>query len=101
MTDTAVPSNEDILKFCVSLLTARDDHDLITEVIDGELAGLHEYLHSTYLMVTLRTVINQFFAPAANMLNDTYGPGYVDTILGAQGAANEGFTLGPQDAGHG
>lgn len=93
MTDTAVPSNEEILRFCNALLMAREDYDLITQLVDQELAEHPEFLHSTYLMVVLRTVINQFYAPAAARLDHELGDGFIDAGLALQGAANEGVDL--------
>jgi hypothetical protein len=93
MTDIAIPSNENILRFCNALLTARDDFDLVNQVIAQELADQAEFLHSTYLMVVLRTVVTEFYAPAAARLDHEIGDGFVDTGLAVQGAANEGVDL--------
>lgn len=93
VTDTVVPSNEDILRFCNALLMAREDYDLINQVITQELADLPEFLHATYLTVVVRTIVNQFYAPAADRLDHEIGDGFVDAGLAMQGAANEGINL--------
>lgn len=87
-----VPSNEDILRFCVALLTARTDDDLVGQLINQQLAELPPFLHKSFLMVALRTVVTEFFDPMARMV-DEVAPGWTETGLGLQAAANEGVNL--------
>lgn len=92
MTDIAVPTNEDILRFCVAMLSARDDEDLVQRLINQELDDLPEFIRETYLKVVLRVVVAQFFSPTAAKLN-RLAPGFVDAGLALQGAQNEGIDL--------
>lgn len=90
----AIPSNEDILRFGVALLTARDDDNLVDQLIDEQLAEIPQYLHDVYLKIVLQMVVAEFFAPMARVL-DRLAPGFTDKGLGLQAAANEGVNLKP------
>lgn len=90
----AVPSEEDFLRFGVALLTARDDTDLVDQLIDQELAEIPKFLHDTFLKIALRMVVTEFFAPVARLV-DRAAPGFTETGLNLQAAANEGVDLEP------
>ena len=87
-----VPSNEDILRFCVALLTARTDDDLVGQLVNQQLAELPPFLRESFLKVALRTVVTEFFGPMARMVDEIV-PGWTETGLGLQAAENEGVNL--------
>ncbi|GAA4221497.1 hypothetical protein FHR32_005113 [Streptosporangium album] len=85
------PTETDILRFCVALCAARDDEDEVRQVIEQHLANIDPYLHTTYLKVSLRVVVAQFFAPPARRLDHELGVDFVDAGLRLQAMANEGL----------
>ena len=87
-----IPSNEDILRFCVALLTARTDDDLVSQLVNQQLAELPPFLRESFLKVALRAVVTEFFGPMARMV-DEIAPGWTETGLGLQAAENEGVNL--------
>lgn len=91
MNDITVPTETDILRFCIALGRARNDEDQVKQVIDEELAKYSPGLHATYLKVTLRVVTAQFLAPAARKLDRELGFPFVDAGLDLQEATNEGL----------
>lgn len=94
------PAETDILRFAISLLTARDDEPLVKQVIDDKVAETPGYLHAALLKVTLRVVVAQFYGPLAARLDRETYPGFTDTGLHAQAAANEGIDLPILAGGH-
>lgn len=89
VTATVIPTNDDILRFCNALLVARADYDTVTQLINQELADQPEFLHSTYLMVVLRTVITEFYAPAVGRLDREVGGNFTDAGLALQRAVDD------------
>lgn len=100
MTKTKTPTETDCLRFVVALCSARDDENLVKHVIESELADWPEYLHSTYLQVTLRVVVAQLYGGLARRFERDM-PGLVDLALQAQAAQNEAVERRPDGDGRG
>lgn len=89
MTEIREPTETDILRLVVTLCAARDDEQLVREVLDAELAEWPTFLHAALLKVTLRVVVAQFFGTLARRI-ERESPDFVDLALQGQAAENEG-----------
>ncbi|MFI6477379.1 hypothetical protein ACIBH1_05565 [Nonomuraea sp. NPDC050663] len=97
MNDLRAPSDEDIIRVCITLLRARKDENEVKKLIERELAYYHPGLHPAILKVVLRVVVAQFFKTTANRVDHEIGWEFVDAGLDLQEAATNGALESDED----
>lgn len=83
-------TEQDILRFIVSMAEVRHDEDEVKQIIEDHLGLLHRDLHAVLLKVTLRVVVAQFYAPASARLDDELGYDFTSQAVDFQRCVNDG-----------